>query len=132
MPSISGNYVSLTWLVLGILSFILCLDLANHSNLLSGPYHHDGPRMDHAPMSYNGPPREPAFPNNRWNFPPRSMNHRQFNPYRPPSGGPIPVSNRGLLSISIFCLFAIVLKMEYPPQDVVRLNCMSEIILFGI
>ncbi|KAL8513555.1 hypothetical protein ACS0TY_012867 [Phlomoides rotata] len=62
---------------------------------ISGPYHHDGPRMDHAPMPYNGPPREPAFPDNRWNFPPRSMNHRQFNPYRPPSQGPIPVANRG-------------------------------------
>ncbi|KAI3460861.1 hypothetical protein Pfo_017524 [Paulownia fortunei] len=62
---------------------------------ISGPYYHDGSRMGHSPMSYSGPPREPALPNNRWNFHPRSMNHRQFNPYRPPSEGPIPVANRG-------------------------------------
>ncbi|KAK6120124.1 hypothetical protein DH2020_046160 [Rehmannia glutinosa] len=52
-------------------------------------YYHNVSRMTHAPMSHNGPPREPVGPNNRWNFPPRPMNHRQFNPYRPPSEGPI-------------------------------------------
>ncbi|KAL0391048.1 UNVERIFIED_CONTAM: protein HUA2-LIKE 3 [Sesamum calycinum] len=61
---------------------------------ISGPCYHNGSRMAHAPMSYNGPPREPALPNNRWNFHPRSMN-RQFNPYRPHSEGPISVTNRG-------------------------------------
>ncbi|KAK6135049.1 hypothetical protein DH2020_031227 [Rehmannia glutinosa] len=59
-------------------------------------YYHNVSRMTHAPMSHNGPPCEPVGPNNRWNFPPRSMNHRQFNPYRPPSEGPIPVANRAL------------------------------------
>ncbi|PIN18176.1 hypothetical protein CDL12_09144 [Handroanthus impetiginosus] len=60
---------------------------------ISGPCYPDGDGMTREPMSYGGPPREP--PNNRWNFPPRPMNHRHFNPYRPPSEGPIPVANRG-------------------------------------
>ncbi|KAG8389375.1 hypothetical protein BUALT_Bualt02G0222700 [Buddleja alternifolia] len=66
---------------------------------ISGPSYHDGDRMAHAPVSYNGPPREPSLHNNRWNFPPRPMNHRHFNPYRPPSEGPISVANRGPSSI---------------------------------
>lgn len=75
---------------------ILFLDLDNHSlcNVHSGPQYHDGSRMAHAPM-YSGPPRESALPNNTWNYPPRSMNHRQFNPYPPPSEGPVPVANKG-------------------------------------
>ncbi|XP_057780454.1 protein HUA2-LIKE 3-like [Salvia miltiorrhiza] len=62
---------------------------------VSGPYHCDGSRMAHAPMPYSGPVRETEFSNNRWNYPPRSMNHRQLNPYGPPSDGPIPVANKG-------------------------------------
>ncbi|XP_042053599.1 protein HUA2-LIKE 2-like [Salvia splendens] len=62
---------------------------------VSGPYHCDGSRMAHAPMPYSGPVRESDFSNNRWNYPPRSMNHRQMNPYGPPSEGPIPVANKG-------------------------------------
>ncbi|KAL0371340.1 UNVERIFIED_CONTAM: protein HUA2-LIKE 3 [Sesamum angustifolium] len=64
-----------------------------------GPCYSDGNRIAHAPMSYSGPPHEPALPNSRWNFPPRPMNHRHFDPYRPPSEGPIPVANRGVPSI---------------------------------
>ncbi|KAK4441695.1 protein HUA2-LIKE 3 [Sesamum alatum] len=67
---------------------------------ISGPCYHNGSRMTHAPMSYNGPPREPELPNNRWNYHPRSMN-RQFNHYRPHSEGPIPVANRGPSSLSV-------------------------------
>ncbi|KAH6755105.1 Tudor/PWWP/MBT domain-containing protein [Perilla frutescens var. hirtella] len=63
---------------------------------VSGPYHYDDSRMAHAHMPYPGPVRETAVSNNRWNYPPRSMNHRQFNPYGPPSEGPIPVANKGL------------------------------------
>ncbi|PIN03067.1 hypothetical protein CDL12_24423 [Handroanthus impetiginosus] len=61
---------------------------------VSGPGYHDGPRMARAPM-YSGPHHEPALPNNRWNFPPRYMNQRQYHPYRPPLEGPIPVAGRG-------------------------------------
>ncbi|KAK6164715.1 hypothetical protein DH2020_001579 [Rehmannia glutinosa] len=61
---------------------------------VSGPCYPDDARMANAPMSYGGPPREPPLPHNRWNFPSRPMNHRHFNPYRPPSEGPIPVANR--------------------------------------
>ncbi|XP_057800804.1 protein HUA2-LIKE 3-like isoform X2 [Salvia miltiorrhiza] len=57
---------------------------------ISGPCYPD----DRSPMSYSGPPCEPPFPNNRWNFPPRPMNHRHFN-YMPSSEGPFPVANRG-------------------------------------
>lgn len=83
------------------LSVILCSDLLNkwYINCFSGPYHCDGSRMAHAPMPYSGPVRETDFPNNRWNYPPRSMNHRQLNPYGPPSEGPIPVANKGLSSL---------------------------------
>ncbi|KAL8530701.1 hypothetical protein ACS0TY_007655 [Phlomoides rotata] len=61
---------------------------------ISGPCYPDDGRMAHAPMSYIGPPREPAFNNNRWNCPPRPMNHRHFN-YRPPYEDPVSISNRG-------------------------------------
>ncbi|KAL0435770.1 UNVERIFIED_CONTAM: protein HUA2-LIKE 3 [Sesamum radiatum] len=64
-----------------------------------GPCYSDGNRIAHAPMSYSAPPHEPALPNSRWNFPPRPMNHRHFDPYRPPSEGPIPVASRGVPSI---------------------------------
>ncbi|KAL6500441.1 hypothetical protein OROHE_025807 [Orobanche hederae] len=66
---------------------------------ISGPCYPNGARMDDAPMSYGGPHREPPLPHNRWNLPSRPMNHRHFNPYRTPSEGPIPVSNRGVLTI---------------------------------
>ncbi|KAL1547279.1 protein HUA2-LIKE 3-like isoform X2 [Salvia divinorum] len=56
----------------------------------SGPCYPD----DRSPMPYSGPPREPPFPNNRWDFPPRPMNHRHFN-YRSSSECPVPVANRG-------------------------------------
>lgn len=80
------------------LSFLNCLDLVNHNlSSLSGPCYPD----DRSPMSYSGPPREPAYPNNRWDFPPRPMNHRHFN-YRPSSEGPVPVANRGMESIPIW------------------------------
>ncbi|XP_011079974.1 protein HUA2-LIKE 3 [Sesamum indicum] len=61
-----------------------------------GPCYSDGNRIAHAPapMSYSGL-HEPALSNSRWNFPPRPMNHRHFDPYRPPSEGPIPVASRG-------------------------------------
>ncbi|GFP97851.1 hua2-like protein 2 [Phtheirospermum japonicum] len=59
------------------------------------PCYPDGPRMVNPPMTYGGPPREPPLPHNRWNFPLRPVNNRHFNPYRPPSEGPIPVANRG-------------------------------------
>ncbi|KAL1550201.1 protein HUA2-LIKE 2-like [Salvia divinorum] len=62
---------------------------------VSGPYHCDGSRMAHAPIPYSGPVRESNFSNSRWNYPPRSMNHRQMNPYGPTSEGPIPVANKG-------------------------------------
>ncbi|KAL1539792.1 protein HUA2-LIKE 3-like isoform X2 [Salvia divinorum] len=57
---------------------------------ISGPCYAD----DRSPMSYSDPPHEPPFPNNRWNFPPRPMNHRHFN-CRPSSEGPVPMANRG-------------------------------------
>ncbi|KAL3644852.1 hypothetical protein CASFOL_010032 [Castilleja foliolosa] len=66
---------------------------------ISGPCYPDGSRMANPPMSYGGPPREPPLPHNRWNFPSRPVNNRHFNPYRPPSEGPIPVENRGVLTI---------------------------------
>ncbi|XP_042047062.1 protein HUA2-LIKE 3-like isoform X1 [Salvia splendens] len=56
---------------------------------ISGPCYPD----DRLPMQYSSPPREPPFPNNRWNFPPRPMNHRHFN--RSSFEGPVPVANRG-------------------------------------
>ncbi|XP_042007269.1 protein HUA2-LIKE 3-like isoform X1 [Salvia splendens] len=56
---------------------------------ISGPCYPD----DRSPMPYCSPPREPPFPDNRWNFPPRPMNHRQFN--RSSFEGPVPVANRG-------------------------------------
>ncbi|KAL6505123.1 hypothetical protein OROGR_024940 [Orobanche gracilis] len=66
---------------------------------ISGPCYPNGARMADAPMSYGGPHREPPLPHSRWNLPSRPMNHRHFNPYRQPSEGPIPVSNRGVLTI---------------------------------
>ncbi|XP_012829989.1 PREDICTED: HUA2-like protein 2, partial [Erythranthe guttata] len=68
---------------------------------ISGPQYHDNSRMGHVPVSYSGPPRESVYNDNRWDYPPRSINHRQFNPYRPPSGAPIPVANRGLSFIYV-------------------------------
>ncbi|KAL3647899.1 hypothetical protein CASFOL_008867 [Castilleja foliolosa] len=62
---------------------------------ISGPCYPDGPRMANPHMSYGGPPREPPLPHNRWGYPSRPVNNRHFNPYRPPSEGPIPVANRG-------------------------------------
>ncbi|XP_051143206.1 protein HUA2-LIKE 3-like isoform X2 [Andrographis paniculata] len=66
-----------------------------HLPSISGPLYHDESRMSHALMSYCSPPRELAYPSDKWNFPPRSVNHRQYNHYGPSSGGPIPVANRG-------------------------------------
>lgn len=57
---------------------------------ISGPCYPDDARMGRSPMSFSGPSREPPYPNNRWNFPPRPMSHRHFN-YRPSSE----VANRG-------------------------------------
>ncbi|KAL6516031.1 hypothetical protein OROGR_019336 [Orobanche gracilis] len=66
---------------------------------ISGTCYPNGARMADAPMSYGGPYRDPPLPHNRWNLPSRPMNHRHFNPYRPLSDGPIPVSNRAVLTI---------------------------------
>ncbi|CAA0832088.1 HUA2-like protein 2 [Striga hermonthica] len=65
-----------------------------YPSTISGPCYPDGSRMANAPTSYD-PPREPPGPHHRWNYPSRPMNHRHYNPYRPPSEGPIPVANRG-------------------------------------
>ncbi|KAK4407111.1 protein HUA2-LIKE 3 [Sesamum angolense] len=95
-----GNYgfYCLYSSILGHFDEALNLYLAYLEPFLSssypGPCYSDGNRIAHAPMSYSGPPHEPALPNSRWNFPPRPMNHRHFDPYRPPSEGPIPVANR--------------------------------------
>lgn len=60
-----------------------------------GPRYPDGSEMYYAPPPYAGQVCEPTFSNQRWNFQPRAMNHRELMPYRPPAGGPIPVAARG-------------------------------------
>ncbi|KAL3827918.1 hypothetical protein ACJIZ3_016720 [Penstemon smallii] len=62
---------------------------------IAGPCYYNDARMDHPYAPYSDSPRRTASPNNRWNYSPRPMNHRHFNPYRPPFEGPIPVANRG-------------------------------------
>ncbi|KAH6826032.1 hypothetical protein C2S53_001469 [Perilla frutescens var. hirtella] len=85
---------------------------------ISGPCYPDDARMGRSPMSFNGPSREPPYPNNRWNFPPRPMNHRHFN-YRPSSEGPVPVANRGNICccVSRLDFVALYCLIEVPSGD---------------
>nr|XP_023886611.1 protein HUA2-LIKE 3 isoform X1 [Quercus suber] len=62
----------------------------------SGPRYPDKGRTSYTPGPYVGPPCEPTrLPGQGWRFPPRTMNHRNAIPYRPPFEGPIPVAGRG-------------------------------------
>lgn len=62
----------------------------------SGPRYPDKSRVSYTPGPYVGPPCEPTrLPGQGWRFPPRTMNHRNAMPYRPPFEGPIPVEGRG-------------------------------------
>jgi hypothetical protein len=57
-----------------------------------GPIYHD----DDMPSPYGCHPCEPPrIPDHGWRFPPRSMNHRNSMPFRPPFEDSIPVTNRG-------------------------------------
>lgn len=90
-----------SWSSMFVISFFF-LDVVNPSlSSLSGPCYPDDSRMGRSPMSFSGPPREPPYPNNRWDFPPQPLNHRHFN-YRPSAEGPVPVANRGVESIPVW------------------------------
>nr|AFK34857.1 unknown [Medicago truncatula] len=57
-----------------------------------GPRYHD----EDMPSPYGCHPCEPPrIPDHGWRFPPRSMNHRNSMPFRPPFEDAIPVTNRG-------------------------------------
>ncbi|KAK3193862.1 hypothetical protein Dsin_025172 [Dipteronia sinensis] len=61
----------------------------------SGSRYPDKVKDSYASGSYVGPPCEPSrLPNQGWAHPPRSMNHRNSLPVRPPSGGAVPVGAR--------------------------------------
>jgi hypothetical protein len=65
-----------------------------------GPRYPDKSRVSYTPGPYVGPPCEPTrLPGQGWRFPPRTMNHRNAMPYRPPFEGPIPVEGRGVLFV---------------------------------
>lgn len=62
----------------------------------SGPRYPDKGKTSYAHVPYEGPPCEPPrLPGQGWRFPPRTMNHRNAIPFRPPFEGPIPVAGRG-------------------------------------
>ena len=80
-------YYLLTYFLINISCFSLHL----------GPRYPDKGRMSYTPGPYVGPPCEPTrLPGQGWRFPPRTMNHRNAIPYRPPFEGPIPVAGRGV------------------------------------
>lgn len=57
-----------------------------------------GPRYQDkgVPSPYGCHPCESTrIPDHGWRFPPRSMNHRNSMPFRPPFEDAIPVANRG-------------------------------------
>lgn len=82
-----------------------------YNSFLSGPRYPDGSEMHYGPPPYAGQVCEPAFSNQRWNFQPRAMNHREMMPYRPPAGGPIPVAGRGILLFLLPLSKIIILKV---------------------
>ena len=76
--------------------------------------------MPYAPAPFSSQLGEAAPPSNHWAFPPRAMNHM---PYRPPSGGPIPVAARGIFpalfprnitpySLYNYCLMSFFTQLE--------------------
>lgn len=73
-------------------------------SLLPGSRYPDKHKESYGPGSYMGPPCEPTrLPNREWAYPPRPNNHRNSLPFRPPSGGPIPVGMRGVyMSVGSF------------------------------
>ncbi|GAU47164.1 hypothetical protein TSUD_28870 [Trifolium subterraneum] len=89
-----------------------------------GPMYHD----DDMPSPYGCHPCEPPrIPDHGWRFPPRSMNHRNNMPFRPPFEDAIPATNRGpsfwrpryndLNSGFVLCLWSIILYMQDSFED---------------
>lgn len=64
------------------------------SHSFSGRYPDKG-KTSYGTAPFHGPPCEPTrLPGQGWRYPPRSMNHRDSMPFRPPFEGPIPVNGR--------------------------------------
>ncbi|KAJ4829131.1 hypothetical protein Tsubulata_011817 [Turnera subulata] len=76
-------------------SYEPCEDWRFHTPSFPGPRNQYKGKGSYAPAPYGGPPREPnRFHRQDWEPHSRGMHHRHFMPFRPPSGGAIPVANR--------------------------------------
>jgi len=90
-------YIHIDWPCDGF-SFLLICILKVSFFYWVGPRYHD----EDMPSPYGCHPCEPPrIPDHGWRYPPRSMNHRNTMPFRPPFEDAIPVTNRGSSSLTI-------------------------------